>query len=237
MRLRVLAVALFIAIQSSYASAAAIFIDFTSTTVSDAGWNRLNVATNGGAGVTLDNLIDDTSTATNIDVAITSRFGGRNTNGTTNPTGDAAQFADATDDSGYGNGAGTFSSQQIRSSQVTFTDLNPYQLYDFTFFGSRTGVTAGENRQTQYDLLGLTTSTTYLDAANNTSQVATLLAVQPDATGTIVLNLRDGPDNTNSYKFFYLGAMKITPGQIIPEPASLACLALGGLTLLRRRRH
>ena len=57
-----------------------------------------------------------------------------------------------------------------------------------------------------------TTTTVFLNAASNASQVASF-QIKPDAGGNIVLSAEPGPNNSNGSKFYYLGAVTL----IYPE--------------------
>ncbi|RYD39803.1 MAG: hypothetical protein EOP85_15330 [Verrucomicrobiaceae bacterium] len=81
--------------------------------------------------------------------------------------------------------------------------------YSFLFHASRTGV--ADNRQTVYTVTGAAVSSTSLNASNNVDNVVTLAAVQPSASGEILVELSPGPMNNNVYHFTYLNAMVVTP--------------------------
>jgi hypothetical protein len=125
------------------------------------------------------------------------------------------------------------------SAQFILKGLNPTYTYDFTFFGSRLW-TVGGTRTTTYTAAGLTTSTTSPLAttgvgigaggynANNNTTVS-LLGVKPNALGNITFTY-----TAASGGFGYLNAMKVT---FVPEPSTLALLALGGIAAVAMRRR
>lgn len=187
------------------------------------------------------NLVDTTGAASGVTITFTSTwdnnpsyngFQAVNPNGTSSPTGDAAArgYPDkATQDSLYGSNG--YDGGTVTLVTAELTGLDPQSIYSFYFFASRMEVS--DNRETEYELVGASTSTAYLNVSSNTGNLAQVIGIAPDANGTITLNVQAGPNNDNGNKFFYLGVMEI---EAIPEPASLSFLSLGGLFLLRRRR-
>lgn len=183
----------------------------------------------------LTNTTDTTGSATGISVAVTG-FNGSNTNGTLAPTGAAgAIFASVfTQDSLFGN-TGTFNTVIRPFATLTFSGLDGTGAtgYSFDFFASRTGV--ADNRETQYEVAGLTTVSAYLNAANNVSQLATVGSMIPTSGGVITLTVDPGPANTNGTGFYYLGAFRLTTAPV-PEPSAAGLLILTAAAALRRRR-
>ncbi|MCB9867347.1 MAG: PEP-CTERM sorting domain-containing protein [Phycisphaerales bacterium] len=153
-----------------------------------------------------------------------------NPNGTTAPTGDAAIFnSQSTRDSLYGNTAPWYDTV-APTGGVRLSGLNPALTYDFTVFASRTG--SSDNREAQYVVTGLNSGVDYLNASSNVSEIAFIGGIMPTAAGEITLDVSKGPNNDNSYGFFYIGAVQMS---FVPEPASLVLLVLGGMVALRRR--
>ena len=178
------------------------------------------------------NCVDETGALTGIGLTVHDAFytTSANNNGTQSPTGDAAMFdAQATRDSLYGCTQDWYGQTQPTVG-VTLTGLNPAFTYDFKLFASRMG--ASDNREAQYDVIGLNTGTDYLDPVNNDSAVVIVSGISPTPAGEIMVEAQPGPNNNNSYGFYYWGAMKV---DIVPEPATLTLLLLGGAALLRRR--
>ncbi len=160
-------------------------------------------------------------------------FNNPNSDGTTSPTGDAASRyypASATRDSGYGNTA-TFDRGTVPAVLLTLSNLSPAETYDFYFFASRMNVS--DNRETAYQVTGGTTSTTYLNAANNTGNIVAVSGMTPDANNQISITVSPGSNNNNGSKFYYLGVLEIAS---VPEPTSMGVLGLGAMALLRRHR-
>lgn len=215
------------------AYAATLNVDFgDSSQVTAGNWN--NIIVNTPVILSIPNMVDSTGAGTGIGISVSGFYPGSNQNGTTSPTGAAAIFdAQATRDNAFGHTGEFGGNPNAPFGTVALTGLNPALSYNFTFFGSRTGVT--DNRETKYDVAGLNSAVSYLDAANNASNVATAGGIQPTAAGEIFIEVSAGPNNTNGSKFYYLGAMQVTA---VPEPAclGLATVAvLGVLGAFRRR--
>lgn len=146
------------------------------------------------------------TTGASLTITIPFNTSGTNSNGTAAPAPETGFPASATQDSFFGNVV-VFQGHTVPNSQLKISGLDVAQVYDFTIFASRLGVT--DNRQTEYKITGANNQTAYLDATGNTVNVATLSAIQPAADGSIFIDFAPGPDNTNANKFFYIGAMKI----------------------------
>lgn len=226
--------AIFAVWNTTGANAATILYDFGDSSQITAGnYNNITLNTNVPPVLSIADSIDSTSASTGIGLSVSGFFPGSNTTGATSVSGAAAIFdTQATRDNAFGH-TGPFSNNPDASlATVSLTGLNPALTYDFTFFGSRAGVT--DNRETAYAVAGANASTVYLNASANTSNVAIASGISPTATGTIAIQVSAGPNNNNGSKFYYLGAMQI---QYVPEPATLGLLsiALVAAAGLRRR--
>jgi hypothetical protein len=125
----------------------------------------------------------------------------------------------------------------------TLTGLNPDLLYDVALYGDRAASADGVER---FTLGGA-------DAATNSSStgvVSTFVTdmqtrpnaaagnvvrwtdIHPGADGTITIDV--DPEVTSPSNIAYLSAMRL---EEVPEPATMSLLALGGLAMLKRRRH
>lgn len=230
----VAAVAIFVAWNASTASAATIYYDFGDSSQLTAGnYNNIIVNTNGPAVLSIADSIDSTGALTGVGLSASGFYPGSNTSGTTTPSGAAAIFdPQATRDNAFGHTGAFGGNPDASLATVSLAGLNPALTYDFTFFGSRAGVT--DNRETAYALAGANSSTVYLNTSANTSNVAVAAGIIPTASGTISIQVSAGPNNSNSSKFYYLGAMQIL---YVPEPATLGLLsvALVAAAGLRRR--
>ena len=65
---------------------------------------------------------------------------------------------------------------------MLFTGLNPAKSYSFIIFASRA---ATDNREAKYKFIGAAKDSVYLNASNNTANVATI-TVQPAASYNFV---------------------------------------------------
>jgi|26BtaG_2_1085354.scaffolds.fasta_scaffold03116_2 hypothetical protein len=158
----------------------------------------------------ISNFINDQGVASTYSFGVTDDFVSANNNGTTSPDPSIGFPATATIDSYYvQNGSN-------ETGAFTFSGLNTSMYYQFEIFASRVGVT--DNRQAQYTATGANTGIAYLDGGNNTANTTTIVNIQPDATGNIVLALQKGPENTNGSGFCYIGAIKMTETTELSTP-------------------
>lgn len=223
------------------AQAAKLFFDFgDSSQVVPIAENYNSMTVNPPGTPTIFNAIDSTGAGTGIGASLSGFFNGSNLNGTTSPTGAAAVFhPQATRDNGFGH-ALAFGGNPLTPEgriQLTGLDTSGNTTYSFTFFGSRTGVT--DNRETVYSVQGGTSGSSSLDTANNTSNVALVSSILPNANGEIAILITPGPNNTNASRFWYIGAMSIeSTTTLVPEPSTIGLLVFSsfGMAVIRRKR-
>lgn len=230
------------------AHGAQILVDFgdtTNITTTDAlsrSWNNITTSNDQATNFVLNNsagtdsgyrmAIDNPAGTTNA-----VGFNGANSNGTTTPTGAAASHgypASSTRDSLYGNTV-SFNGLVVQSVRITLSNLNQNEKYSFDFFGSRIGA-GGDNRETEYHVTGSVPAGTsaFLDASENTGNIATVSNITPDSNNQIVIVVDPGPNNSNANRFYYLGVMEINS---TPEPSAIALAGIvPAIGLLRRRR-
>jgi hypothetical protein len=201
--------------------------------VLSSGWNVLNPIYNAVTGLAdygVASLLDSSGNPTGISLAAdnTNRFNAYNSNGSTLAS--PGFPADVKLESFFGNDVAFNGFIQPTATWV-FSGFDPNDDLKFTFFASRMGVT--DNREGLYEVVGATTQSTTLDASNNDSNLASV-TVKADALGNVVLNMTKGPNNDNSFGFFYLNAMTV---EIIPEPSSAMLVLVAGLGLCVVRRR
>jgi len=153
-------------------------------------------------------LVATNGLATAVRMTVLTPVRGPNTSASASPSGAAAPFAPAGANTAYGNTA-LFSGGVAPVCELRFSNLSPLRRYTFTFYGSRVGADVTDNREALYTVSGATTGAATLDAALNSSQVATVAEIAPAADGTITVRVEKGPANTNVYGFFYLTAFRI----------------------------
>lgn len=214
------------------ATAETLLFDFGHTTrQTNPGWNNVVPAT-----TTLFATFDSDNNLTPVGLEITDTFfqiGEPSQLGSEAPTGAAADYpVDATDDYFFGHVGSFAGADDNPYGEVQLFNLDPNSTYDFTFFGSRTGV--NDDREAIYTVTGANTLSGTLNASNNNAEVLTLAGITPDANNEITIGVGVGPNNNNSNGFYYINVMQVD--RVIPEPASLSLLALGATALLRRTR-
>jgi lysophospholipase L1-like esterase len=184
-------------------------------------WNNVTDAIGASATGQLRGVVNTKNRSTPIGLRMISPFNGSgpNRNGTTQST---VFPANATKDSLYGNTADWNGFANVTPS-FRLTGLDPTRTYNFTFYASRMG--ASDVREADYTATGYNSVSTPYDASNNVDRVATLVGVIPNEQGTITVSLAPTAANNNSYRFIYLGAMRVDeipqqePVVFVKEPA------------------
>jgi hypothetical protein len=186
-------------------TARTVYIDASSGN-GPANWNNLAFNTLNATMLLTDSLTN----ATGIRATVAVRLNGANANGSTSPTGNAAEFAPAGGNSSYGhstywpvNPPGV---PPILFGEVTFSNLNPTVAYDFTFYASRMSVS--DIRDARYTVTGSNSVSVVLNSSNNSNEVVVADDVYPDAAGILTLRVEAGPNNNNVNGFYYITAMK-----------------------------
>ncbi len=203
-----------------------VLVDFGSSGTSASGMNSMDESKISGGSIPLTSVSGQKLTA---NLKVSRPFGGVNQSGTTSPAGWLGFSSEATRDSFYGNDV-IFNGGIAPSAQLVLSNLNPAKNYSFEFFASRMGVN-GENRETQYTVGGATTISVYLNVAENTMNVASVGGLRPRSDGTITIDIKKGPNNTNAYGFYYIGVLRVsvvdsvnspTPTPLPPSPTPTA---------------
>lgn len=203
-------------------------IDFSSTNITPGNWNNVVQNSTSQTGMTV-NLINSNGAPTGAVLTITDAFNNVNTSGTTAPDATLPFPATATADSFFGNTV-SFGGVVEVTGGLEFTGLDPAKYYSFQVFASRMGAT--NNREGRYTFTGSNTLSANLDASNNTSNMAKIYNIQPNATGKITLSVQKGPNNNDASGFYYLGAMRMiitsSPYSDTPPVASLELIYPNG---------
>jgi len=172
-----------------------VYINFTDGTyTAGSPWNNTNKPTPSLNDV-FGNLNDETGVNTGIGIRITSPW--QNLGNATNTYG-----------VNTGNNSGVYPDNVMRSAYftdastqtMTVQGLNPAYKYNFTFFGSRSGV--NDNRNTIYTIGG---SSVTLNAASNSQNTVSVNNVQPNPDGTLPMTLQ----RAAGASYGYLNAMVI----------------------------
>lgn len=181
-----------------------------------AGWNNISFGAVGNTAVLKDSLQQSTGIRATVSVRLNPSANG---NASPAPSGDAAEFAPAGANSAYGHTTVWGSVDPIPYGEVTFSNLLADVAYAFTFYGSRVGVLAGDNRETLYTVTGTNSDSNTLNASNNSNRVAVVSNIFPRANGTLTLRIEPGPQNNQANGFFYLTGMKVVYEEPEAPPA------------------
>jgi len=181
-------------------------IDFGDKATTLSSWNSLTSCTLNSS---IASLKDAAGNATAISIKVNDAFNAINQSGPTTTTTSLNLPADATVDCFYGNGTGLWNNIAEPTGGLLLAGLFPNQRYDFYMFGSRAGVT--DNRETYYTLSGDRNETVYLDASNNSSNIASVNQMKAKGDGTINIAIGAGPNNNQTNKFFYINTLIIKP--------------------------
>jgi lysophospholipase L1-like esterase len=189
----------FIFMNGAFSQQDTVLIDFGSTQ-SPLPWNNVISPVSGQ----VSNLLNSIGNQTGYSLSVHDSFNGINSSGTQNPDSSFGFPSSATLDSFFGNTV-TFNNGLEPTGGVRFSGLDITKLYTIVIFASRI---ATDNRQTCYDIEGLTIQQLCLNASSNTALTVTD-SLYPAPDGTITITTFPGPDNNNTYGFFYLNAMKL----------------------------
>lgn len=217
-------------------SAQTILIDFgktgtASTTSPDVNGNYWNNVTSGTSGTSIANLTTTTNGSSGIQLTITTAFANTGPDAYATLTGESSLGA-----LNIGTAISDFVYVSTGSAVITFSNLDSSKTYNFSLFGTRDTTTV---RNTTYVVTGTNSGTQTLQTSGtdlggsginyNDSTLALINGITPNASNEITLAV-------SSAGLGYLNALQIS---VVPEPAAMALLALGGTALLiaRRRRQ
>lgn len=202
-------------------------------------WNNVSSATQGGAAnLTVNNLVTISNTATTIDISTSAGWqtNGRLNGGLFSPNGPQASLLGdfaietATEDYFFLDGV---------NGTITLSQLDPTKLYNLSFFATRVqpnpAGNPGDTRSTTYTVgsSSVTLQTTGQNIGSNgiydgnDDEIVSLSNLSPDVNNQLVISV------TRSGQFGYIGVLGI---QVVPEPGTLAMLAIGGIAVVAARR-
>ena len=181
---------------------------------------------------TVADLVDDANSLTGISMAVSVESHTASNRGTTSPTG-----AFATYDMSVQNAVGEspsdeylYTNDATSTSTITFGGMTQGDELTFIIYGGAGYQTASYS--TRYEATGNgaavdQTIVTGTSGVANSSLVASLTQTA-DAAGEIVVTIHRGDGS---------GFAQINAMQIVPEPATMTLLAIGGIGVLIRRRR
>jgi len=223
---------------ASLARAESVLIDFGNGT-SFRGATTSNPDPNGNSWNSVDSsvfwpgLIDKTGAPTNINFGFSSASGTDYFNGPSGATQDpTATVYDAVALGDLGVNEAVY--DYYVNSTFEIQNLDPTKLYHLTFYGSHKFNNDNVTRYTVYTDDSLSTVVDSIDLEvgvngdHNQNTVVTLTNLSPQAFNILYVGF-EGASGGNGY----LNALRI---DVVPEPASLMLLGVGGLALIRRRR-
>jgi len=172
-------------------------------------WNNV---TSSGTGQHITDAVDSSGNATTIDLETTDAFTGSNASGVSDST---LYPITAQQDSLYLNAG--------ESATIRIKGLDTNEVYDFSFFGSRS---ASDNRTAVFTI-GSTSVTQ--NAANNTSQKVTLTAIAPNSSGEVDIVIT----TDTGASFGYLGVLEVVHVPYARHAIPQAPVDLTGITALQ----
>jgi hypothetical protein len=186
------------------------FINFTNSThQASSPWNNSIGTTT--SGTIINNLTDSLGNNTSIGIELLDSWDGINAGGMV--TGDnSGVFSDPVIKVSYWFQTGT--------RQLRVFGLNPNELYNFEFFGSKYG---GGNRTTIYSIGEKNTS---LNAAYNSTTTANLDWIEADDNGEVLIQVSKG----NGAIQGYLNALVIKKTNLMLSPSNTVMPTITGLT-------
>lgn len=176
-----------------------LLIDF-GTILSPDPWNNM---TDAGSGDIAD-IIKSDGFLSGYGIRVTDPFTGVNDAGSQSPNPETGISPEASGDSFYGS-TELWSGTINPTGAVQLYNLNPDKEYEVFIYASRV---ATDNRETKYVVEGATVDSFLYQVSSNTDSIIAV-TLQPNVNGEINVMASPGPNNNNSYGFFYLGAMKV----------------------------
>ncbi len=176
-----------------------LLIDF-GTILSPDPWNNMTDAVAG-------DIADITKTdgfLSGYGIKVTDPFTGVNDAGSQSPNPETGISPQASGDSFYGS-TELWAEIINPTGAMQLYNLNPEKEYEVFIYASRV---ATDNRETKYVVQGATVDSFLYQVSSNTDSIIAI-KLHPDENGEINIMASPGPNNDNSFGFFYLGAMKV----------------------------
>ncbi|SMO85529.1 hypothetical protein, partial [Solitalea koreensis] len=173
------------------------------TTASTGNYNNASIGVS--SPVALKDFV--TGATTGVKIATTAAFKGAYNNTITYPSALGIPQAVASDL--YYNGSGA-------TSALELSGLNTATAYNLSFFASRMDYSG--SLETQFKVIGATTQTVVLEAANNTSKLVTVSGIKPNSSGKILIQVSKGPKNSNSSGNYWLNYLRVTSASSTTTP-------------------
>ncbi|RYF25368.1 MAG: DUF4886 domain-containing protein [Flavobacteriales bacterium] len=181
----------------------AVLVDFGNATPSPS-WNQMTGYTVGSK----VNLKDSLNVFVGMTLTVTERFNNINTNGATTTNTPLNMPSNVSARNFYGNSKGApFNNIVTPKGVIEVTGLIKTLEYSFSFFGSRD---ASDNRETVYSVEGTNAGSASLNPSSNSTKIATIKNIKPNADGKIIITVTSGPNNVSGNGWFYLNAARIT---------------------------
>lgn len=181
----------------------AVLVDFGNAVPSPS-WNQMSGFTVGSK----INLKDSLNVFVGMALTVTQRFNAINTDGAKVTNTPLNMPENVSSRSFYGNSRGAlFNGITTPQGEIEISGLINTLTYNFSFFGSRA---ASDNRETKYTLTGANTGSANINPSSNSTAIATINNIQPNAEGKIILTVTSGAANLGANGWFYLNAARIT---------------------------
>ncbi|HEY0273109.1 MAG TPA: T9SS type A sorting domain-containing protein, partial [Chitinophaga sp.] len=190
------------------------YVNFNQVWPVSAPWNNFTAAP--VAGASINNLLDETGTATGIKITLVDNLSGTNTNGAI--TGNNSGIYPDTVLATY------WYDQTGTAKRLRLLNVPANLKYNLVFIGSRSAVS--DNRNTIYSSGGQSVT---LNAANNTTNTVQLNGLSPDANGTIEFTITQASGSFAAY----LNAMVIQSYVDNGTPLTPSNLSANGISRSR----
>jgi len=188
----------------SAAPATEVAIDFGDNAVpAPTGWNSAHAITRSGS-LTLKTTAGST---TGYSIVTVAPFNNDQPYGTKTASASLGFPVGATADGIYGN-INPFQNFSNPKGAFEFRGLNPAVSYGFRIFASVKKGTATPNRDTQYSLVGATTSVGHMNPTNN-DLASVSLSVKPNSAGVIRLDVQKGSLNNTPEGFYHIASLRM----------------------------